>query len=195
MTAPSRFNRATLPFIVATAISTAFSASAWAEPEVFDGLYQEMSSSERDAAGLDSLSASERAFLDGWLRKRFGALERKVEQAEAAAVQAEAKAAEVEAEFQTKVAAEVRAVRAAEKAEDKAEADKPFDATLLAPFTGWSGKTKFRLPNGQVWQQRSSSNYRHTDGSLDVHFEQNFLGLWEMKVLSTGRSVGVKRVE
>ena len=62
-------------------------------------------------------------------------------------------------------------------------------------FDGWSGKTLFRLQNGQVWQQRISGVWRHLEESPEVEIRKNLLGLWEMELINARRQVGVRRIE
>ncbi len=152
------------------------------EPELFDGLRQEMSSDEQLAAGLYRLTPAEHEFLDDWLRARFDQLEREVVEVKAATA----------AEVDRRVAQERQAERVAEVAVEK---DLPFDAAIVSSFEGWSDNTRFKLDNGQVWQQRHRGVYRHKTTDTAVRFEQNFLGGWEMTVLSSGRSIAVKRLK
>ena len=174
-----------IPFaaaLVACIAATGPLAAQTSESDVFDGLSEEMSAAEQSSAGLDRLTPTERAFLDAWLRTRFDQLEREVVEVKAATA----------AEVDRRVAEERRVERAAEQAVAK---DLPFEAEVVAPFDGWGGKTVFRLDNGQIWQQRQQGTYRHKDTGNQVRLAQNFLGGWEMTVLSTGRSIGVKRLK
>jgi hypothetical protein len=168
--------------LVACIAATGPLAAQTPESDVFDGLSEEMSAAEQASAGLVRLTPTERAFLDAWLRTRFDQLEREVVEVKAATA----------AEVDRRVAEERRVERAAEQAVAK---DLPFDAEVLAPFNGWTGKTVFKLNNGQIWQQRQQGSYRHQAAGKQVRFEQNFLGGWEMTVIGTGRSVGVKRLK
>ena len=70
-----------------------------------------------------------------------------------------------------------------------------FNTHIVGAFTGWEGKTRFRLANGQTWQQRTMNRYRYRAEDPDVRLKKNFLGFWEMEILETGRSVGVKQVK
>ena len=108
----------------------------------------------------------------------------------------EADAAEREAEIERRVAIEVEAAKQEiAKAPPEPEVSEPFEAEIVGPFSGWSGKTVFTLSNGQVWRQRSGSNYRHTAKGQAVAVKKNFLGLWTLTVLSSGRTVGVYRID
>lgn len=69
-----------------------------------------------------------------------------------------------------------------------------LEANLVPPFTGWSGQTMFRLDNGQVWQQRIKGRYRYDGSDLRVVITRNLLGYYNMKLVGSGRSVGVEPV-
>ncbi len=66
---------------------------------------------------------------------------------------------------------------------------------ILGPFKGWTGKTVFRLDNGEVWKQRLGSRYAISLESPEVEIKKNLLGFYEMKIVKTGRRVGVSRVK
>lgn len=75
------------------------------------------------------------------------------------------------------------------------ENNKPeLHAKVLPPFRGWSGKTVFKLDNGQVWKQRSSGRHTYTGDDTRVVISQNRMGFFELRLLAADRSVGVKRV-
>lgn len=211
-------NKAVLGMVV-----LGLSLSGMASAQEFQGLREAMTPAELEAAGLDSLSPEQQQFLDGWLRQRFaspstsgavstaddtvpGSISQSAgsiadgdnESAGAAATDSEA----IEAEIERRVALEVSAAiakateeAAAEEAAEAAARDEPFEAEIIGPFSGWSGKTVFTLSNGQVWRQRSGSNYRHTAEGQAVAVKKNFMGLWTLTVLSSGRTVGVYRID
>ena len=168
----------------------------------FSGIEREMSAEERRATGIDSLSADELDALNQWLIERFDQVQETVsaevrEEVREEVVEEvrEADAAEREAEIERRVAIEVEAAKQEiAKAPPEPEVSEPFEAEIVGPFSGWSGKTVFTLSNGQVWRQRSGSNYRHTAKGQAVAVKKNFLGLWTLTVLSSGRTVGVYRI-
>lgn len=174
------------------------------------GLLEQMTPAQRAATGVERLSVDERAALEAWLAKR-------VEQRAAATVnavdapttrqapvvtppgesvaqQSTAAPAATEAEIEAEVERRVTEKLTEAKAFDMLS-DAPFEAEVSAAFDGWSGKTLFRLTNGQMWRQRSNTRYRHQSPDRRVRFEKNWLGGWEMTVLESGRSVTVKRVK
>ena len=169
----------------------------------FSAIEREMSAEERRATGVDSLSTDELDALNQWLIERFN----QVQEAVSAEVREEvreevlekvreADAAEREAEIERRVAIEVEAAK--QKIADappESAVSEPFEAMVQGRFSGWSGKTVFPLDNGQVWRQRHGGRYRHTDDDQSVRIYKNLLGMWQMKVLSTGRSVPVRRID
>lgn len=174
----------------------------FSQSDLFQGLAEEMTPEEREASGVGQLSGQQQQFLNNWLRDRF-----LVNEAEAGPVnlgtagnatstltQVEQEQA-IEAEVERRVTEELAAAEELEAAKAQALTE-PFDATIVGNFSGWNGKSIFALDNGQVWRQRTgSSKYRHTRGDNKVHFKKNFIGLWTMTVLSSGRSVGVRRID
>ena len=164
----------------------------------FQPLEQAMTKEERNRSGVDSLSAEQRNFLNNWLQQRYGPDATNVrEEAGSSAdttAQLSAQVSEekvIEAEVERRVAQEL----ATRKQPAKAAANNgPFEATLVGDFTGWRGKTVFRLDNGQIWRQRSSSQYRHRGNDQRVKFDKNWMGGWEMTVVSSGKSVLVSKV-
>lgn len=68
-------------------------------------------------------------------------------------------------------------------------------AKVVPAFKGWSGKTIFRLDNGQIWQQRQHGKLRYNGGDSTVVISQNFMGGYMLTHKDTGRAVGVKRIE
>lgn len=67
-------------------------------------------------------------------------------------------------------------------------------ARILGEFEGWDGDTRFRLDNGQVWQQRVGGRYRAPmRTNPEVEIEHSRFGHY-LKVVETGRMVGVHRI-
>ena len=67
-------------------------------------------------------------------------------------------------------------------------------ATIKGEFKGWSGKTVFKLSNGQIWRQRLSGSWRHSADSPSVEIKKNFLGYYVMRVADK-KTVGVTRIK
>ena len=74
----------------------------------------------------------------------------------------------------------------------KARKDYTIESRIVGDFTGWTGKTYFKLENGQLWQQRLNGRYRY-DGPAnpEVRIERNVFGFYRMTVVESGRSIGV----
>ncbi len=67
---------------------------------------------------------------------------------------------------------------------------------LVGEFEGWSGKTKFVLKNGQVWQQRTSETWRSPKLTApNVEVRKNFMGFHVLELEGVKRSLRVKRIE
>jgi hypothetical protein len=159
-----------------------------------------MSAEERLKSGVDTLTAEQRQFLSDWLRENYARNPAKVvsspptvpDTSPQQAASSEATADTIEAEIDRRVAARLADNRASEK---KPASDSSFEARLTGNFTGWSGKTVFRLDDGQVWRQRSAANYRHRGTDVRVKFKKNWMGGWEMTVVSSGKTVLVSKVK
>ena len=173
------------------------SATASADTD-YQPLEQTMTKEERNRSGLDSLSAEQRKFLNNWLQQRYGPdatnMREETDSSTDTAVQLSEQSSQekvIEAEVERRVAKELATRKQPAKA---AVNNGPFEATLVGDFTGWRGKTVFRLDNGQIWRQRSSSQYRHRGSDQRVKFDKNWMGGWEMTVVSSGKSVLVSKV-
>jgi hypothetical protein len=99
--------------------------SAWAQAAEFPGLEKAMSSQEYDAAGLQKLTAEERARLDEFIRRFVSS--------------------------SNQVAAQKAVDRAVK--ERKATPPEIIQSRIVGPFTGFTGSTAFTLENGQRWRQ------------------------------------------
>ena len=169
----------------------------------FSSIEREMSAEERRATGIDSLSTDELDALNQWLIERFDQVQKTVsaevrEEVREEVLEAvrEADVAEREAEIERRVAIEVEAAKQEiADAPPEPAVSEPFQAMIQGRFSGWSGKTVFPLDNGQVWRQRHGGRYRHTDDDQRVRIYKNLFGMWQMKVLSSGRSVPVRRID
>ena len=67
--------------------------------------------------------------------------------------------------------------------------------TIDGGFSGWSGKTLFKMDNGEIWQQRVGGRYYKKLNSPSVVITKNSLGLYVMEVIDTKRKVGVKKIK
>ena len=179
-------------------LSLCTATSSIAAP-TFESLDKAMTADERVKSGIDSLTAQQREFLNSWLKARYGEpAQAEASESDTAIVRTpatsattEADAQAIETEVERRVAAKLAATRVGK---DSPKGEIEFEARLVGDFKGWTGKTVFKLDNGQVWRQRSASTYRYKGADTRVRFEQNWMGGWEMEVLSTGKSVLVKKL-
>lgn len=192
---PSRsFWRYLTKLALVAPLLTAVIASA---DTAYQPLERAMTDEERVRSGVDSLTSKQRQYLNDWLKTRYG---------EAASVDSQervstrtnsppkpSKQTAIDEEIERRVAEELASRK---KQDSEANTNRgPFAAMLIGDFTGWRGKTVFTLDNGQVWRQRSSSQYRHRGDDYRVKFDKNWMGGWEMTVISSGKSVLVSNVK
>jgi len=71
----------------------------------------------------------------------------------------------------------------------------PVRSRIVGKFRGWDGDTTFTLDNGEVWRQRIRGRYAVKLDNPEVEIAKNLLGFYELKVVQTGRRVGVTRVK
>jgi len=72
---------------------------------------------------------------------------------------------------------------------------KPIQRRIPGHFSGWTGKTVFTLDNGEVWRQRLPGVYKISLENPVVEISKNLIGLYELRVIKTGRRIGVTRVK
>ena len=74
-----------------------------------------------------------------------------------------------------------------------------LEARLVGDFTGWTGNTKFRLDNGQVWEQTKNyiPNYepREPISQPRVTISRGLMGSYNLRVEGVKRIVQVKRIK
>ena len=166
-----------------------------------DNIESAMSAEERVKSGVDTLTAEQRQFLNNWLKENYdrrteSVVTRTTPDEQSASTEQPAKLEAtpeaIVAEVDRRVAAKLADKRESEKTK---QSDSDFEARLTSDFMGWTGKTIFKLDNGQVWRQRSSANYRHRGSDMRVKFKKNWMGGWEMTVVSSGKTVLVRKVQ
>jgi hypothetical protein len=153
-----------------------------------DDFWSQLTPEERAAAGLAGLNPEQRAALDRLAERYAREGARQAVTAASAQVREETKA-ELEKEIQKR---------------DEARAGRTMDqivpttvrTRIAGQFKGWSGKTLFRLENGQVWVQtdNSDSYWIPPQPGPEVEVRQAGLGGWKLYVLPNERWVRVKRV-
>ncbi|MFT4767253.1 MAG: hypothetical protein ACI8RN_000378 [Glaciecola sp.] len=86
-------------------------------------------------------------------------------------------------------------LQATNEAVREAEKSYEVESSITGEFSGWTGKTVFRLENGQVWEQRLSGRYPYRGpANPKVVISKNFMGFYKMTLVDVDRSIGVSRV-
>ena len=148
----------------ATMLSTV-AMLASAEVVAAETLQREMSDEQFDRAGLNRLTAEELEYLNRYLQR-----------------------ADVPQEEQ--FGSEQVETTAAKRQSEVSE----INSSIKGEFTGWEGRTVFRLANGQIWQQRLSGRYRHRATDPEVSITRERFGYY-LKIVETGRKIAVKRLK
>jgi hypothetical protein len=144
--------------------------------EDFSSLEERMSYNEFKAAGLDKLSPEELKQLNLWLQQRASAA--------LAAPQAGGYATAAPP------AADMRGLPAQRGSYE------PIVSRIPGEFRGWSGKTRFTLENGQVWESAAETAalaVRLTDPTVTI--EQGMFDGWFMQVDGYNAKARVKRIK
>lgn len=71
----------------------------------------------------------------------------------------------------------------------------PVKRRIAGKFTGWDGKTTFTLDNGEVWRQRLPGRYAVVLENPEVEIFKNLMGFHELRIVKTGKRIGVSRVK
>jgi hypothetical protein len=68
---------------------------------------------------------------------------------------------------------------------------------LRGEFSGWTGRTIFRLDNGQIWKQAASDLYvTKTEEDVQVVIYKSKSGYWRLRILDDrGAWVTVERLK
>jgi hypothetical protein len=83
-----------------------------------------------------------------------------------------------------------------ERLDDEKRKDvKKIQSRYRGEFTGWSGKTIFRLENGQVWQQIESGRMSWKATNPMITINRGFMGSYQLSVEGVNKKVRVKRIE
>ncbi|BET65518.1 hypothetical protein ASA1KI_04360 [Opitutales bacterium ASA1] len=72
---------------------------------------------------------------------------------------------------------------------------KEIRSRILGSFRGWSGKTVFRLENGQVWRQTSGGTFAVSMTDPVVVVQRGAFGTYFLSVEGYGSRTKVERVE
>lgn len=92
-------------------------------------------------------------------------------------------------------AGDAQVLQATSETVREAEKNYEVESRLVGEFTGWTGKTVFRLENGQIWKQRLSGRYPYRGpANPKVIISRNWLGFFKMTLVDVDRSIGVSQV-
>ena len=130
-------------------------------------LEERMSQDEFNAAGHDKLSAEQLKFLNEWIQSKGVSV-----------IGAPIRKADGTTEFYV----------------DGSDRE-VIESVIVGKFKGWTGNTKVKLENGQVWQQAESGKSGFPMESPRVKVKPMSLGSWLMYVDGCGCDIRVKRVE
>lgn len=129
-------------------------------------LEERMSQADFRAAGLDKLSPEELQRLNAWLEAHVGAQTRYVSPGGQPVFYPDSSARET------------------------------VQAHIDGVFSGWRGKTVFKLDNGQEWRQAESGSFNAGNSTNPaVRIKPMLLGSWLMYVDGCGCSVRVERIK
>jgi hypothetical protein len=202
-------SRTTIPWLTICLALLATHPALAADP--LDAL---IGADQAESMGLSKLSVEERAALARWIERRLQgrpvpmssptvafAFDGVTVQAQVVpagvATPAAATAPSAAMERQVDARAPVAIGSAAAFGLDQKIVDgdhKELRARILGEFTGWEGKTLFKLDNGQVWRQSTSGVYRHKATDPEVVIEQGLVG-YKLRVVETKRSIAVRRIK
>jgi hypothetical protein len=70
-----------------------------------------------------------------------------------------------------------------------------IESRILGEFRGWSGRTTFRLENGQVWQQSAPGEFAYRAKDPVIVIRRGTFGSYLLRVDGKGTTVRVRRIE
>jgi hypothetical protein len=83
-----------------------------------------------------------------------------------------------------------------ERIDDEKRKDiKAIQSRYVGEFRGWTGKTVFKLENGQVWQQAQSGRMAWRATNPMITIKRGFMGSYQLSVEGVNKTVRVKRIE
>ena len=164
------------PLLLAALLALPALASAQQAPPI----EQAMSAEEFRAAGLDKLSPDELARLNTWL-------DRRVQETATAAVAAATEQAREEGR---------REVVEKNRGFFHFGSEEPIVAAIEGEFTGFGSRKRYRLDNGQVWEQTDAASLAGVRVSNPkVRIRPGLMGVWWMKIDGYNTQAKVQRIE
>jgi hypothetical protein len=141
---------------------------------------QAMSAEEFRAAGLDKLSTEELARLNRWL-------DRRVQQETSAAVAAATEQAREEGR---------KEVVEKNRGFFHFGSEDPIEANLVGEFNGFGSRKRYRLDNGQVWEQIDAAKLAGVRlSNPKMHIKPGMMGGWWLRVEGYNTHAKVQRIE
>jgi hypothetical protein len=160
--------------ITILALTVCFSAHA---KDGFSSLEEQMNGKDFSAAGLDKLTPAELEALNNWIRSHSVAT---LDQPKAGSSTADAGTDTSGME---------------NKIQDEMDRS-PIQSRLIGTFTGWDGKTVFKLENGMIWEQDDKDKYYATEvENPAVTIKPGMFGTWRIKVEGDDTECRVERVQ
>lgn len=148
------------------------------------GIETEMTAEERQATGVERLSADELTRLNAWLQQRAG---RHIAGDADAAV--ETRIADAREAGRRDAMAGARGLRPA------AEARAPITSTIPGTFEGFAPHRQYTLANGQVWKQTDDATLSGARGeNVSARIRPGALGVWWLQVEGYNRQAKVERI-
>lgn len=74
-------------------------------------------------------------------------------------------------------------------------APETVESRISGEFRGWSGRTIFRLDNGQVWQQAEPGKFFYTATNPNVSIRKGSFGSYLLRIEGKNSSIRVRRLE
>jgi hypothetical protein len=177
-----RFSR--LRLLACAAVLLSMAGPALAQRVVDGDLQQQMSPAEFKAAGLDKLSPTELAALNGWLQGKVAAVSANVREQVREQVREEARE-----EGRQEVIVKNRGFFAFGTKE-------PIVSTLEGEFRGFGKGRRYVLANKQEWEQTDDvtlAGVRKTNPEVSI--SPGVVGAWYMQVKGSNTRAKVQRVK
>lgn len=164
-----------------------------------EGVFKNLPPERFAKAGLHKLTAAELAELEQVMRE---AADGQLAAAEQRAVAAEQKAREAESKAAAANVAEkkgpswLRALITLQETGDQPEGADAIESRLVGDYDGWTGRTQFKLENGQIWQQAAAGErFDAKRAAPRVKIYPGMLGVYWLEVEGVRERVKVKPVK
>ena len=163
-----------------------------------------MSDSEMEVTGVVKLTQDEKQALREWLEvfvdqdAKFAA-RRYEKQRKQETRQTDRQSSVEQTSVSSSGGGESMAISAKNEMQEP-ETKNRFDksvARIVGDFSGWRGKTLFKLDNGETWQQRRSESVRRTKiiSNPEVRIKRNVMGFYVMEIPAAKVRVPVTRID